>query len=82
MSLWERLLPHRTARLQARLANEIAQRSRAEVWNRIEHRASTMRLAEARGYMRARAAEAIHREVGDAAGVPGRTRILGQKISS
>src|ERR1051325_6503225 len=63
MNLWDLLLPHRTGRLQARLANEIAQRSRAEVWQRVEHRARTMRLAEARGYMRARAAEIIHREV-------------------
>jgi len=66
MNLWELFLPGRTARRQARLANEIAQRCRVDAWSRIERRATGMRLAEARGYMRSRAAEIIHREVDQA----------------
>jgi len=50
-------------RLRARqiplLAADVARRSRGEVWQRVGHRASTMVLAEARGYIRARAAGAI-----------------------
>jgi len=63
MNVWDLFVPGRTARLQARLANEIAQRCRVDAWRRIERRATGMRLSEARGYMRARATEVIHREV-------------------
>jgi hypothetical protein len=62
MNLWKLLTCGRPSRLQARLANEIAQRSLPEAWERIERRVVGMRLAEARGYIRARVAQIVHRE--------------------
>ena len=47
----------------ARLADEVASRSFTAVWERIERRAPSMRLSEARGYVRARAAHAVSREL-------------------
>ena len=46
----------------ARLADEVAGRSFTAVWQRIERRAPSMRLSEARGYVQARAAHVISRE--------------------
>ena len=53
----------RSERQVSALASDLAQRSAATVWQRVGHRVSTMTSAEARGYIRARAAEVIHAEV-------------------
>jgi hypothetical protein len=47
----------------ARLAERIADRCQAAVWERICRRAPGMAVAEARGYIRARAAAVVHAEV-------------------
>ena len=53
----------RSADLISRLAAKIANDSHLTVWNRVSHRVLAMRLNEARGYVRARAAQCIHTEV-------------------
>ena len=45
------------------LCAQIAPRCRAAVWDRVQHRVTTMRLSEARGYIRARSAAVIHDRV-------------------
>lgn len=45
------------------LAARIAPRCHAAVWARVERRAPSMRLSEARGYIRARAAAVVHAQV-------------------
>jgi hypothetical protein len=60
MGLFSFLTANRSGGRVNRLAQEIARRSHAAVWNRVERRAATMRLAEVRGYVRARAAQVIH----------------------
>lgn len=45
------------------LAARIAPRCHAAVWARVERRAPAMRLSEARGYIRARAAAVAHAHV-------------------
>ncbi|MFN0018743.1 MAG: hypothetical protein ACKVP0_10825 [Pirellulaceae bacterium] len=44
------------------LGEKISSRSRAAVWNRVSHRIHTLTGAEARGYIRARAATVIEQE--------------------
>jgi hypothetical protein len=44
------------------LADKVASRSRAAVWDRVSQRMHTLVGAEARGYIRARGAEVIERE--------------------
>jgi hypothetical protein len=53
----------RTARFAARAATEVAERSYAPVLDRVRRRATGMRTAEARGYVRSRALDIVHREL-------------------
>lgn len=53
----------RTRRYVAQSATEVAQRSYAAVLDRVRRRAATMRIAEARGYVRSRALDIVHREL-------------------
>jgi hypothetical protein len=46
-----------------RLAARVAHDSHRAVWSRVSHRVLSMRLNEARGYVRARAAHSIQAEV-------------------
>jgi hypothetical protein len=52
----------RMERQVTRLAGEVARRSRETVWGRVHHRIGPMSLAEARGYIRARAGEVVYSE--------------------
>jgi hypothetical protein len=63
MGIWSFFSRRRNARKAALIANEVAQRSVGAVLGRVRRRASTMRVAEARGYVRARALEIVHREL-------------------
>ena len=63
MGILSFLARRRAARYAARAANEVAERSYAAVLGRVRRRATTMRIAEARGYVRARALEIVHREL-------------------
>jgi hypothetical protein len=47
----------------AQAAAEVAKRSHGPVVERVRRRASTMRIAEARGYVRSRALDIVHREL-------------------
>jgi len=53
----------RNARLATQAAAEVAERSYTAVLGRVRRRAATMRLSEARGYVRSRALEIVHREL-------------------
>ncbi len=53
----------RQARRIAQAAADVAQRSYASVMDRVRRRATTMRIAEARGYVRSRALDIVHREL-------------------
>lgn len=46
-----------------KLAAKVAHDTHEAVWSRVSHRVLAMRLNEARGYVRARAAQCIHAEV-------------------
>jgi hypothetical protein len=78
----------RLARKAAHIASEVAKRSVGPVLGRVRRRAATMRIAEARGYVRARALEIVHREL--AAVQKGReklepalqTEIVGQAVEA
>jgi hypothetical protein len=59
-SFWTR---RRNAKLIAHQAQEVARRSQPTVLDRVRRRATTMRIAEARGYVRSRALEIVHREL-------------------
>jgi hypothetical protein len=59
-SFWTR---RRNAKLIAQQAQEVARRSQPTVLDRVRRRAATMRIAEARGYVRSRALEIVHREL-------------------
>ena len=63
MGLLSFLTRRRTNRLIAKAAAEVATRSHAAVLDRVRRRASTMRIAEARGYVRSRALDIVHREL-------------------
>lgn len=63
MGIWNFIVRRRNARKAAHIASEVAQRSAAPVLGRVRRRAATMRVAEARGYVRARALEIVHREL-------------------
>lgn len=47
----------------SKIAAKVAQDAHEAVWSRVSHRVLAMRLNEARGYVRARAAQCIHAEV-------------------
>jgi hypothetical protein len=53
----------RQRRQVAQQAAEVARRSHGAVADRVRRRASTMRISEARGYVRARALDIVHREL-------------------
>ena len=63
MGIWSFFAQRRTARMVAQLAEEVASRSTGVVLDRVRRRATTMRIAEARGYVRSRALEIVHREM-------------------
>lgn len=63
MGIWSFLSRRRNARKAAQIGGEVAQRSVGPVLGRVRRRAATMRIAEARGYVRARALEIVHREL-------------------
>ena len=50
---------HRRARLVAELSQQVAEGSHNAVWTKVRDRVASMRLAEARGYVRARAVSSI-----------------------
>jgi hypothetical protein len=62
MAILNILIRRRTQREVVRLANEVARRSRLAVWEQVYHRIGHVSLAEARGYIRARAATALQAE--------------------
>jgi hypothetical protein len=62
--LLKQLLPLRRLRKDLpAAADNIAQCSQEAVWQRVNHRAGTMGLSEARGYIRARSAAVVALEV-------------------
>jgi hypothetical protein len=63
MGIWNFFKHRRNARFVAQASHEIAERSCAVVLSRVRRRAATMRIAEARGYVRSRALEIVHREL-------------------
>ncbi len=63
MGLWNLLTRKFNARCTRRTADGVAERSYPAVLNRVRRRATTMRIAEARGYVRSRALEIVHREL-------------------
>lgn len=63
MGILSFLKRRRNARYAARAATEVAERSYVAVLNRVRRRAKTMRIAEARGYVRSRALDIVHREL-------------------
>jgi hypothetical protein len=58
--LWSRW---RNARVVAGQAEEVARRSQSVVLDRVRRRATAMRVSEARGYVRSRALDIVHREL-------------------
>ena len=63
MGILSFVFQRRNARRIAREAAEVASRSHQPVMDRVRRRASTMRIAEARGYVRSRALDIAHREL-------------------
>ena len=59
MSLLHYLGRRKTEAQVAQLSREIAKRAQAEVWERVRAEILTMGIAEARGYVRARAAAVV-----------------------
>jgi hypothetical protein len=63
MGIWNFFARRRIVRQAVRIGSEVAQRSVGPVLGRVRRRTATMRIAEARGYVRARALEIVHREL-------------------
>ena len=63
MGLFSFFTARREARQIALAAKEVATRSHAAVLDRVRRRAATMRVSEARGYVRSRALDIVHREL-------------------
>jgi hypothetical protein len=63
MGIWNFISRRRTARKAARISSEVAQRAVGPVLGRVKRRAATMRVSEAKGYVRARSLELVHREL-------------------
>jgi len=63
MGIWNYFERRRTARKAAMISSEVAQRSVAPVLGRVKRRAASMRISEAKGYVRARSLELVHREL-------------------
>ncbi len=63
MGLWSFFARRRTARIVAYMSAQVAERSHQAVLDRVRRRVATMRVSEARGYVRSRALEIVHREM-------------------
>ena len=63
MQLLNFLVRRRTQREIGRMANDVARRSRLAVWEQVFHKIGAMSVPEARGYVRAKAVQALHAEV-------------------
>jgi hypothetical protein len=63
MGIFSFFARRRRARLIEQSAAEVAQRSYRGVMDRVRRRAATMRVAEARGYVRSRSLDIVHREL-------------------
>ncbi len=63
MGIWNFFSRRRNDRIAAKAAAEVAGRSYAAVLDRVKRRAKTMRVSEARGYVRSRALDIVHREL-------------------
>lgn len=63
MGIFDFFSRRRDARIATKAAAEVAQRSYGVVLDRVKRRAKTMRIAEARGYVRSRALDIVHREL-------------------
>ncbi len=63
MGIWNFISRRRSARKAALISSEVAQRAVGPVLGRVRRRAASMRVSEARGYVRARALELVHREL-------------------
>lgn len=63
MGIWSFFTQRRHARMVTQTAEEVAGRSHAAVLDRVRRRAGTMRVSEARGYVRSRALDIVHREL-------------------
>ena len=63
MGIWSYFERRRTARKAATISSEVAERSVGPVLGRVRRRAQSMRNSEARGYIRARSLEIVHREL-------------------
>jgi hypothetical protein len=63
MGIWSFFTRRREARRVEQAAAEVAQRSYGAVMDRVRRRATAMRVSEARGYVRSRALDIVHREL-------------------
>jgi hypothetical protein len=63
MGIFSFFTQRRRLRMVAQMAEGIAGRSQAAVLDRVRRRATTMRVSEARGYVRSRALDLVHREL-------------------
>jgi hypothetical protein len=63
MGLWSFFARRRTARIVSYMSAQVAERSYQSVLDRVRRRVATMRVSEARGYVRARSLEIVHREM-------------------
>lgn len=63
MGMFSFLTRRRNDRLVAKAAADVAGRSYRPVMDRVRRRAATMRVSEARGYVRSRALDIVHREL-------------------
>lgn len=63
MQFWNWLFGRRHAERVRTLADQLARECVSGVWARVYRRAPAMSLAEARGYVRARAASVVHSAV-------------------
>jgi hypothetical protein len=62
MGLFDSLTNSYTARQTAELAQQVARRSCAAVWQKVQRRVLNMSVPEARGYIRAHATHVVHQE--------------------
>ncbi len=63
MGIFSYFARRRRARLIEQSAADVAQRSYRAVMDRVRRRAATMRVSEARGYVRSRSLDIVHREL-------------------
>ncbi len=72
MGFLDALTNSATARQTTELAQQVARRSCAAVWNKVQRRVLDMSLPEARGYIRAHAAAVVEAEAARAGVAPSR----------